>query len=159
MRKQEMKKTSVILLITFFISITLIGCNNNNNKFFDVNATADTLNEKLSFGETLEKSSAEALYSLFGIDSSLCTDAAYYAGSGATADEIAVISCIDSNAANTVLDAVNSHLKYLEDGYSSYGPDQVPKIQSAAVITSGNTVIMCICDNPDAVKPLLLSNE
>lgn len=154
-----MKKTSVILLITLFISVLLFGCNNNSNNNFDVNAAADTLNENLTFGEPLEKSSAEALYSLFGIDSSLCTDAAFYAGSGATADEIAVISCVDSNAANTVLDAVNSHLKYLEDGYSSYGPDQVPKIQSAAVITLGNSIVMCICENPDAVKDLLISNE
>lgn len=153
-----MKKTPVILLITLLISVLLFGCNNSDNNF-DVNAAADTLNENLTFGEPLEKSSAEALYSLFGIDSSLCTDAAFYAGSGATADEIAVISCVDSNAANTVLDAVNSHLKYLEDGYSSYGPDQVPKIQSAAVITSGNSIVMCICENPDAVKGLLISNK
>lgn len=153
-----MKKISI--LITVFVMLLCFGgCVKEETKNYDADIAADALNSGLIFGETLEKSTADAAYSIYGIDSSLCTNAAIYVGSGATADEVAVFSCVDSDAAKAVLESVNDRIEYLKEGYSSYGPDQVPKIESAAVIASGNTVIMCICDNPDAVNGILDSVE
>ena len=131
------------------------GCIKEEKKVLDADTVADELNAGLSFGEALEKSTADAAYSLYGIDPALCTSAAMYVGSGATADEISVFNCTDTVAADTVLKAVNARVDYLREGYSDYGPDQVPKIDSASVITSGNTVIMCICDNPETVESIL----
>lgn len=136
------------LLIAFVLLFSFTGCTDNETKFYEANAVADALNANLEFGEELEKSSADIACSIYGIDSALCTDAAFYSGSGATADEIAVFNCIDENAVNTVAEAVNARLDYLREGYSSYGPQEVPKIESAVVLTKGNTVILCICNNP-----------
>ena len=150
----KMKKAFSIFT-AFALLFCISGCVDNTAKNYDANAAADALNAALTFGESLEKSTAEAAYSIYGIDSALCSNAAIYVGSGATADEIAVFNCIDTESAKTVLEAVNSRKAYLEEGYSSYGPDQVPKIKSAVIISSAETVILCICENPDAVGNIL----
>lgn len=146
-------KKALIFLIAIVLTFSLFGC--NETKSYDANALADTLNTELEFGETLEKSDANVAYSIYAIDSTLCTDAALYLGSGATADEIAVFTCKDKNSVEKVLTAVNERLDYLFDGYSSYGPAEVPKIENAEVITEGLTVIVCICENPDSVKSIV----
>lgn len=140
------------LLVAFALIFSFAGCTDTEAKFYEANAVAEALNANLEFGEELEKSIPDIAYSIYGIDSALCTDAAFYSGSGATADEIAVFNCVDENAVNTVNEAVNARLDYLLEGYSSYGPQEVPKIESAAVLTKGNTVIFCICNNPESAE-------
>ncbi|MBQ7838339.1 MAG: DUF4358 domain-containing protein [Clostridia bacterium] len=148
-----MKKIWAAVLAAL-IMLTLFGCT-KEAKTYDANKLADALNAGLKFGETLEKSEAEVAYSIYAVDESLCTDAALYLGSGATADEVAVFNCVDETAAEKVKNAVDDRLDYLLDGYSSYGPAEVPKIESAAVITEGVSVILCICENPDAVSGIM----
>ncbi len=149
-----MKKICAVLLAAV-ICLCLFGCDNSEtNVNYDANIIADTYNSQLSFGEQLEKSTADALYSIYGIDSSLCTDAAFYTNSGAVADEIAVFNCVDGAALEKVNEAIAAHVKYLVEGYSSYGPDQVPKIEKYSVITKGNTVAFCICENPDSAAEI-----
>lgn len=151
-----MKKITIFLAALAML-FAFAGCIKEEVKNYEADAVADALNTGLTFGETLEKSTADAAYSIYGIDPALCTNAAVYVGSGATADEIAVFNCTDAAAAETVLKAVNTRIDYLREGYSDYGPDQVPKIDSAAVITLGNTVVMCICDTPEKVESILLN--
>lgn len=142
------------VIIAALMALTFFGCTKESGNF-DADIIADALNSELQFGEALEKSTQEAAYSIYGIDSSLCTKAAFYAGSSATADEIAVFNCVDDSARQTVAEAAQARIDYLHDGYASYGPDQVPKIDSALVITKGNTVIVCICESPDSVQGVI----
>ena len=152
-----MKKITAIFL-AFALILALSGCTGKETKNYDADVVADALNSGLVFSEYLEKSTADAAYSIYGIDSALCTNAAIYIGSGATADEIAVFSCIDNESAESVMQAVNSRVDYLKDGYSDYGPDQVPKINSAVISKlADNTVIMCICENPEEVNNIINS--
>lgn len=142
------------VIIAAVMALAFFGCTKDGGNY-DADIIADALNSELQFGEELEKSTQEAAYSIYGVDSSLCTKAAFYAGSSATADEIAVFNCVDDSARQTVADAVQARIDYLREGYGSYGPDQVPKIDSASVITKGNTVIICICENSDAVQGVI----
>ena len=153
-----MKKLSAFL-IAIAIIFSFGACTKNEKKVYKADPTADALIAGLSFGDTLEKSTADAAYSLYSIDPTLCVNAAIYVGSGATADEVAVFNCTDPLAAEYVLESVNARIDYLREGYSDYGPDQVPKIDSAAVITSGSTVILCVCENPEDVNDVLESVE
>ncbi len=147
-----MKKLTVFI-IAAALALSLFGC--GKSKSYDANELANALNSGLEFGEALEKSDAEVAYSIYAVDSELCTDAALYLGSGATADEIAVFNCKDNESAEKVVAAANDRLDYLHEGYSSYGPAEVPKIEAAKVITEGLTVIVCICENPDAVSEII----
>lgn len=151
-----MKKIT-IFLTALALLFAFAGCTKDEAKNYEADAVADALNAGLTFGEALEKSTADAAYSIYGIDPSLCTNAAVYVGSGATADEIAVFNCTDTAAAETVLTAVNARIDYLREGYSDYGPDQVPKIESAFLISENSTIILCICENPEDAESVLLN--
>lgn len=135
----------------------LCGCE-NKAVTADVGTLADALNSELQFGEELEKSESEVAYSVYGIDPALCSDACLYLGSGATADEIAVFKCVDGEAVEKVKQAANSRLQYLLDGYSSYGPQEVPKIKAASVIGEGDIVLVCICENSENVGSVVKSH-
>ncbi|MBQ8015133.1 MAG: DUF4358 domain-containing protein [Clostridia bacterium] len=148
-----MKKLTAALFAVI-IAFTFFGC---SKKIYDADIVADALNSGLKFGESLEKSTPEAAFSVYGIEPDLCQKAAIYLGSGATADEIAVFDCVDETACATVFEAVNERIEYLREGYSGYGPEEVPKIDSAALITLGNTVILCICENPEKAESIAVS--
>ena len=148
-----MKKIFAALLAVLMI-FTFIGCAKSEPKFYEAEAVADALSIGLEFGEELEKSTAEIAYTIYGIDPALCTNAALYIGSGATADEIAVFNCVDDASTETVFNAAETRLQYLYDGYSSYGPQEVSKIAASSVIREGNTVIFCVCNNFDAVQQI-----
>lgn len=156
-------KKIIALLIAFTMIFVFAACSGNKEdttKNYDAIATADALNAGMTFGAPLDKNdNPESICIIYNIDPSLCTNAAMYSSGAVSADEIAVFNCVDSAAVETVVQALNSRIAYLAEGYSSYGPDQVPKIESAAIKTSGNTVIFCICENPENIDSVLETIE
>ncbi len=156
-------KKIIALLISFAMIFAFAACSSNNEdatKNYDAIATAGALNAGMSFGAPLDKNdNPESICIIYNIDPSLCTNAAMYSSGGVSADELAVFNCVDAAAVETVLQALDSRIAYLADGYSTYGPDQIPKIESAVIKTSGNTVIFCICENPENIDAVLETVE
>ncbi len=164
-----MKKIFSFLLI-FSLVFVLFGCGTSSNTATE-NSTSDSkensasvdeiataLLAKVQFNDEIEENeNDEKTCDTYGFDSSLVTDIARYVGSGATAEELAIFECVDSSAIETVKTAIDERIRYLHDGYSDYGPDQVPEIDSAVVLTHGNIVVFCICKNPDVVEDILNS--
>lgn len=164
-----MKKIFSFLLI-FSLVFVLFGCGTSTNTTnettsFDseensasVDEIATVLLSQLQFNDEIEENvNDEKTCDTYGFDSSLVTDIARYVGSGATAEELAIFDCVDSSAIDTVKAAIDERIQYLHDGYSDYGPEQVPEIDSAVVLTHGNILIFCICKNPDVVEDIVNS--
>ena len=164
-----MKKIFSFLLI-FSLVFVLFGCGTSTNTTnettsFDseensasVDEIATVLLSQLQFNDEIEENvNDEKTCDTYGFDSSLVTDIARYVGSGATAEELAIFDCVDSSAIDTVKAAIDERIQYLHDGYSDYGPEQVPEIDSAVVLTHGNILIFCICENPDVVEDIVNS--
>ena len=161
-----MKKIFSLLLIAA-LTFTLCSCGGKEetpSSSADTSASAEAVS--LSAEESAEQllSQVEANADLeksefplitlekYDVDTSGVSDICWYVGSGASADELAVIVCADSETLASVKAAINSRIEYLRDGYSDYGPDQVPKIDSALVAEYGNTVVYCICEDSAAAK-------
>ena len=47
-----------------------------------------------------------------------------------------------------------SYIDYLIDGYSSYGPQEVPKLKKAVIKTYGDTLVVCVSDDGNMQKVL-----
>lgn len=152
-----MKKiTAVILTLIMIFAFAACSGKENITKDYDASVAADALNSGMTFGSPLDKNNnPESICSIYNIDPALCANAVMYSSGASSADEIAVFNCVDSAAVDAVLQAIDFRVDYLVEGYSSYGPDQVPKIESAAIKTSGNTVIFCICENPENLDAVL----
>lgn len=164
-----MKKILSFLLI-FSLVFVLFGCGKTSDTTSDtstanlkenstsVDEIAAALLAQIQFDDVIEENeNDEKTCDTYGFDSSLVADIARYVGSGATAEELAIFDCIDSSAIETIKTAIDERIQYLHDGYSDYGPEQVPEIDSAIVITHGNFLIFCICKNPDVIEDIINS--
>lgn len=82
----------------------------------------------------------------------------YYASDGAVcADEIAVIEVKDSNDTVTAENSLRDHLEYRTSLYKTYAPEQVPKLNKAAVFSYENFAVLIISDNPSDVKSAFMN--
>jgi hypothetical protein len=115
---------------------------------------------------------AEALYSaeiystdLYPLDASLVDvmfeldkpyTAAYgYATAWDAADEIAVLVAADEAAAQDLLTNLEAHRVAFSQLYSTYAPNQCPRIDGALLMRVGNVVVWCVSDDTDAAKALV----
>lgn len=148
-----MKKISALLLAAAF---ALLLCSCSGGKTLpDAPTLAESLASGLEFSEEIEDSGAAMAYSFYGVEEAQCKSAALYKGSSASVDEVAVFECVDADSAKAVAALAAERQQYLHDGYSNYGPEQVPKIDSAVIKTVGNTVIFCISDSPEKVDSVI----
>ncbi|MBR0112510.1 MAG: DUF4358 domain-containing protein [Clostridia bacterium] len=159
-------KKIITLLIILSLSLVLFACAGNENTPEETSSTAAA--QQLSAEEAAAKMAEELPFEgdlelsefpfntleKYDVDTSGISDIAWYVGSGAAADELAVIKCDDDATLQAVKEALASRIDYLKDGYSDYGPDQVPKIEKALVAEYDGTVVYCICSDSDAAQTL-----
>ena len=149
------KKLSLLIVITVIFALCSCGKTNSTKKIEDIDGLALKLSQELEFDDEIELSDDEFTLSKYGIDTSKINDVARYAGSGATADEIAVFKCADSDCVEEVQNAVKSRIEYLYDGYSDYDPAEVPKINSSVILINGDVIVFVICKNADKAEEIV----
>lgn len=151
---EDMMKKFMALILAAIIAALLCSCSGGKT-LPDAPTLAAALASGLDFDEELEDSGADIAYSFYGVDEAQCKSAALYKGSSASVDEVAVFECVDADAANAVAALASERQQYLHDGYSNYGPEQVPKIDSGVIKTVGNTVIFCISNSPEKIDSII----
>lgn len=90
----------------------------------------------------------------YDVDADSITDiSVYICGSGAYPDELAVFRFTDSESAKAGSEAVKKRLENQIALYTDYTPDEVYKLEDAAVITKDTWVILTVCsDNSRAME-------
>ena len=140
-------KKFMALILAAIIAALLCSCSGGKT-LPDAPTLAAALASGLDFDEELEDSGADIAYSFYGVDEAQCKSAALYKGSSASVDA-------DADAANAVAALASERQQYLHDGYSNYGPEQVPKIDSGVIKAVGNTVIFCISNSPEKIDSII----
>lgn len=110
----------------------------------DASTVADTISASVSFSETLTKVSANVELKKYGIDEDLVSDAAGYSSTAAVVDEIAVFKTDDTAA---VYEKAQAYIAAQKESYTSYAPNEVPKLDSAVIEEIGDYVIVCVSDD------------
>lgn len=75
--------------------------------------------------------------------------------SGAFPDEIAVVKCTDSSAAAAVKSALEKRLASQTELYSTYTPDEMYKLDTAKIYTSGNYAVFIALSDNDKAKEII----
>ncbi|MBQ9972433.1 MAG: DUF4358 domain-containing protein [Firmicutes bacterium] len=116
----------------------------------DEDAFAATLLAKIEFGDIMtevDDDAAEILYSLYGLTENDYDDLSVYMSTGATAEEIAVISVENEDQAAKVgavlVDRIDAQIK----SYENYAPDEVEKLSNAIVEQVDDVVILIVCED------------
>lgn len=116
----------------------------------------DLLDAELPFQDNMQVISdgAPSLYGIFDADG-YTGDSILYVSSAATPEEIAVFEIEPAFSAARLTELAEARIANQKNMYSSYAPDQVPKLDSAVIRTCGNFVIVCVCaDNAKAASLL-----
>ena len=91
----------------------------------------------------------DILFKVYSIDKENVSDACAYFSTGATAEEIAVVTAAGKAEAGGIEEAYRKRIESQKEGFENYVPVELVKLESPAVIRTGNSVIMVVCDDSE----------
>lgn len=148
MDRKRMKVWSVALLVAL-VAALLAGCGGKGEEI-DPKQLADDILEQVDFaGGNLTPIAENAVANWYFLDDSVTSYAIYIDGTGATAQEIAVLKGKDTAAMDEILD---QRLENLSFNFESYVPAEMTKIKNPIRVNKGNVVVMVLSDDPDAAS-------
>ena len=141
-----MKKLKLIL-VTLLSLLLLAACGSKKSSgevTTDPSTLAKQLAEETVTSDTLSEVSTDIMASTYFVDST-----------GASACEAAVIKCSDADYASEVSDLLKQRVSNQKDLYSSYNAGETTKLENAIIKTSGNYVVLCVCDDTSKAEEIL----
>ncbi len=146
-----MKRKIAWLLALVCLLTAFTGC--GGKKELEPRAFVDELLSGAKFTDSLNQLDDPVVPLLYGVDAADYTSAIVYAGTGATAEEIAVFTARDDAAADRLLTAARTRVDDRIESFKNYGPAAAMSLENAIVEKSGKYVIVVVCsDSEGAAK-------
>lgn len=142
----------ILLTLCFFI-----GCSSGHDTpatTVDIqpDAAAQTILEQVPFRDTLVKAEGGAEENLYRLDDSIADYAIYVSGSGATAEEVAVLKLAEGATADDAREIIENRIEKLTVSFQDYVPGELVKLQDPVIAEQGNAVILVLSDDNDAAQ-------
>ena len=120
----------------------ITGCG-NEVKTFDPNDLANELIAEVNFDDELTKFEGDIskLYDLPEVE-----DYVVYVGSGATAEEIAIITLKDESDEESVREALEKRVEEQKQSFSNYVPEEVARLDKSVIQSNQKYVVLCVSD-------------
>ena len=145
-----MKKIALLLVAAMLACVmTACGGGKEETHEFAVEDLAKDLREKIEYEDELTQSRDAVFYMIYGIDESLVKSQCSYFSTNATTEEIAVVECVDKDAAATVKKAFEERVEYQKQTFESYAPEEVDRLEKALITELGNYVVLCVTGDVD----------
>ena len=139
-----------------FAAFSLTACQGGSSKTsIDVSSLADDLNAKTIKSDTLTETSSDMLSTIYFFENGQVSESKAFMSSGATADEICVVKCVDENAAKAVTELFQTRVNNQSKLYESYNADEVGKLGDAIIKSSGSYAVLVVCDDYDEAGDVL----
>ena len=118
-------------------------------------ALAAELQASGAFAEELVLTENDVGCFLYGLVESDAPEMRYYFSSGAVADEIAILPCADDAALEKVKSECATRLDLQTQLFTSYKPEEVPKLEKALVLQRDKTVVLCVATDYEKAQEIL----
>ena len=149
-------KTIITFAAAMFAAFSLTACQGGSSKTsIDVSSLADDLNAKTIKSDQLTETSSDMLTTIYFFENGQVSESKAYMSSGATADEICVVKCVDENAAKAVTELFQTRVNNQSKLYESYNADEVGKLDDAIIKSSGSYAVLVVCDDYDEAGDVL----
>ncbi len=142
-------KRFIMPIAALTIAAALTGC---AAKEINVNELASDLAKNAKFTEQLTEVSSDITAKRYGLDSEAVEECAAYAGTKAVVDEVAVFKSKD---VDTVKEQALKHIEAQKSSYSSYRPDEVPKLDDSIITVVGDYVIVCVSEDSSVAESII----
>ena len=153
-----MKKLLTVTL-ALALALGLTACGGKAEKTYttkDVQAMADAgaFSEEL---EELDGDTAFMLYKLadYDLEREDLKDCAVQRSAGATCEEAAVLVFTSADKAKTAKGALEDYVQGQIDANTDYRPAEIPKLEEALVDVRGETLLLAVANDRDAVDQTL----
>lgn len=143
-------KKPLIIVLSLMMCLSFFGC---GKKEVDTDALAKSLVADIKYDDVLFELDSDMVKTLFELPDGV-TGAAY-AGSGATAEEVAVFIASDEKSAEALETSLKARLESRAESYASYMPDEVFKIENAVISREGKYVAMCVSNDSDGAAKII----
>lgn len=90
-----------------------------------------------------------------GLTPEQLTDASVYRSSGATCEELALLTFTDEAAAQTAVNALDLYTTAQIRSNKDYRPAEIPKLEKVFMERRGSTVLLLVANNYEAAYELL----
>lgn len=157
MMKKKMKNKIWMFgeILSICLMGSLTGCIESTNQQISVKNLAKELKTEISYQDelsTLDKDVAIELYQLDGVE---LEDCIVYVSTGATAEEIAVISVKSAADVSKVEKAFKERVKEQKNSFKNYVPKELKKLNEAVIKQEGNVVILSISNEDEKAETLI----
>ena len=130
----------------------LVGCGEKQQSV-NLDILSQELLDKVTFQDDLvllDQEVATHLYPMTGD-----TKGKVLAGSGATAEEIALFETKEESEAKKMLEVAQKRVESQKSAFENYAPKEMEKLNKAIIFQKGNYVVVCITDDVDNAKKVL----
>lgn len=145
-----MTKRITAALLALCLALALAACGKGSEPELNIDELGEELYAAGTFGETLYPLDESVAQGLYGTDAD--TRCWVRAGSGATAEELAVFETKDADAAAALAKKLETRNADRIENYSSYIPAEVPKLENAVILSGGRYVVLCVAEDASAVR-------
>lgn len=158
MLHQKMNRI-LALLLTVAAVFSLAACGGETKQVtVDAEKLADALQQGVTFQDTMTAVNEQMVLKLYQLEEADVSALKVYRSTGATAEEIAVITGKDEAAAQRCRQALEARVEEMKSGFADYIPAEMTKLNHAYLETKGNTVILCVADDQEQVKKVIEDN-
>ncbi|MCI9576752.1 MAG: DUF4358 domain-containing protein [Clostridiales bacterium] len=130
----------------------LAGCGEKQQPV-NLDILSQELLDKATFQEELVLLDREVATHLYPMAED--TKGRVLAGSGATAEEIALFETKEESEAKNMLEAAQKRVESQKAAFENYAPKEMEKLNKAIVFQKGNYVVVCITDDVDNAQKIL----
>lgn len=144
-------KIKVIAGTLFFSMILLVGCQSIKSDI-DINDLMNNIKSEVKFEDDLAELDRETIGGRYQIDESIT--AIVQAGSGATAEEIAIFRAPDKARTKKLEKLIKNYIAETKKSFEHYIPEEVKRLDDAVMMVKENYVILVVSADAEAQKKI-----
>ena len=149
------KKMMTVMITVCLCAVLLTGCGSEKSLSVSASQLADKLAQEVGFTDQMSKTEERILYTLYDMEESAVSEAVVYMSTGATAEEIAVITVSDAGNVSKAEEAVKARVESQKEAFENYVPEELTKLSDPVIRTVGNTVILCVSNHNDKAEQII----
>ena len=136
------------------IACVLTACGSKGGADIDMKKLSADLQGTITSGSLAEVSS-DILASTYFLDMEKIDDSVAALNSGASACEVAIVKCKDSDYVKEAEQLFHTRVDNQSALFADYNAPEVAKLDDALIASSGDYVVLCVTDDPDSAQSIL----